>query len=97
MPAPPCSSTPKPLFAKPPSAASTPSMLIVLTPLASPAATPPWVGSMRTTWFIVGSRPSVPPLSVTVPCVPDSGTNATDPVSCPLASRTLPFGLLNGL
>jgi len=30
---------------------------------------------------------------VTVPAVPHSGTYATDPVSCPFASRSLPFAL----
>src|SRR5882672_4775863 len=98
---------PNPLFAKPLSVASTPSIVMVLTSLASPAAalptspaspsaSPERVGRTRTTWFIVGANPSFFALSVTVPLTPGKGTKAADPVSAPFWSRCDPFGLLKG-
>src|SRR5215469_8056091 len=91
----PLTSTPNPSNADPPSAAAIPSMLTVDTPLASPVTRPWWVAKTRTTWFSVGVSPSCPPFSVAVPEVPGKGTYATEPVSKPLSSRSLPLGLLN--
>src|ERR1700682_2342119 len=87
---------PKPLFAKPPSVASTPSIVMVLTSLASPTAAPERVGITRTTWFIVGTKPRFFALSTTVPLTPGKGMKATEPGSAPFWWRCDACGLLKG-
>ena len=64
----------KPLARLPPSVGATPFMVTELTPLASPTATSPWVGTTLIAWFIVGDSPNSPLLTVTVPCAAGSRT-----------------------
>src|SRR5258708_13817968 len=50
--------TPKPLFTDPPSAARTPSIVLVETPLASPTTGPCHVASARPPCFTLGPSPT---------------------------------------